>query len=132
MTLPTTAVTAADGGTASIKDLLINNPTVHWDNFSTRDQLLMLAPPQDLQTSYGGLNFGWWDATGVVRAYAAGDGALFSDVPYVHRGDATFISLVGSIGQLWVAYENAATPPGNNNFPPPASDIWLAKVSCSR
>jgi hypothetical protein len=135
MSLPITSVTAADGGTASIRDLLINNTMVHWETPPMAgEQLLALSPPVDLNMGFPGISFGWWDApTGQLRTYAAGDGALLSDVANIVRADATFVSLVGSIGQLYVAYEVSSTPStgmnGGNNAP--ACDIWLARVNCT-
>jgi hypothetical protein len=131
MTLPDTTAAAPDGGAASFKDLLINNTNAHWETASNAEQLLVAAPPFNLNGNYPGLNLAWWDgATGVNRAFATGDGALLVDVPSVHRADATFASLVGSIAQLWVAYENSK-PGGMNNIPPPAGDVWLARVNCT-
>jgi hypothetical protein len=133
MSLAGTFVTAPDGGTAHIKDLLINNTNVHWENAMQADQLLALSPPVDLNMGYPGVNFAWWDsATGTLRTYAAGDGALVSDVANVHRADATFLSLSGSFGTLEMAYESASKATSMNNYPPPASDIWLSKINCSR
>jgi len=133
MSLPETIPLTADGGQASIKDLIINNQTAHWENASGADQLLVVAPPADLVGTDPGVNFGWWDApSGMLRALSTGDAALLSDVPNVHRGDATFISLVGSIAQFWMVYESVATTASTmNNFPPPPGDIWVARVTCS-
>jgi len=133
MSLPQTIPATADGGQASLKDLIINNQTTHWENASGDDQLIVVAPPTDLLGSYPGVNFAWWDApSGMLRALSTGDGALLSDVPNVHRGDATFLTLVGSIAQFWLVYENVVgAPTSMNDFPPPPSDIWVARVTCT-
>jgi hypothetical protein len=131
MSLPSTIPTTATGG-ATIKDLIINSPTIHWETASGAEQLLVLAPPADLAMGYPGVNFAWWDAqTGTLRALATGDGAMLADVPNVHRADATFASLVGSIVQLWVAYESTQVSASMNNSPPPPSDIWLGRLTCT-
>jgi hypothetical protein len=133
MSLPETIPVTADGGQASLEDLVINNQTTHWENASGADQLVVVAPPATLTGTEPGVNFGWWDgASGTLRASSTGDGALLSDVPNVHRGDATFISLVGSIAQFWMVYESVVGLPSSmNNFPPPPCDIWVARVTCS-
>jgi hypothetical protein len=132
MTLPDTMASAPDGGAASFRDLLINNTTAHVETAGGAEQLLVAAPPLNLNGAYPGLNLAWWDgATGAIRAFAAGGGALFTDVASVHRADATFASLVGSIAQMWVVYENSKPAMSMNNFPPPQGNVWLARVNCS-
>ncbi len=112
--------------------MLINNPTIHWETASGTEQLIALAPPTDLAQGYPGVNFAWWDAqTGTLRALATGDSAMLADVPNVHRADATFVSLVGSIVQLFVAYESTQAGPSMNNYPPPPSDIWVGRLTCT-
>jgi hypothetical protein len=130
--LPGSVPTSADGGQATLKDLFISNQTAHWENVGGADQFLTTSPPIDLMSGYPGVNFGWWDAaSGTLRALSTGDGALLTDVTGVFRADATFATLVGSIAQLWVAYLSTGMPPSMNNYPPPSSDLWVARVSCS-
>ena len=86
MSLPETIPVTADGGQASLEDLVINNQTTHWENASGADQLVVVAPPATLTGTEPGVNFGWWDgASGTLRASSTGDGALLSDVPNVHQ-----------------------------------------------
>jgi hypothetical protein len=137
--LPATIPTAADGGVAALQDLFLggNSPSAHWETPPLSDeQFIVVQPtivPGNMATYVGGVNLAWWDApTGLLRAYAAGDGNLMRDVAFINNADATITGLVGSIAQIEVAYENAATDPSDtmNNLPDVASDLWLTNLSC--
>ncbi len=131
--LPQTTTAAFDGGSIQLKDLFVGNSSgTHWERVNLIEQLILTGPTEDplTQTFYGGLNLGWWDGpTGSLRAYVAGDGRLFADVPFILNTDATITNLVGSIAQLEVAYESAQSKPTQNN-PPTPSDLWIAGIGC--
>ncbi len=132
--LPATIPTAADGGLPSLKDLFVGggSPSAHWEIQNLVEQFLITQPTTDplTQAFLGGVSFAWWDApSGSLRAYAAGDGNVLGDIPFPNNADATITLLVGSIAQIEVAYEAAASMPTHGS-PPVASDLWLAPIAC--
>jgi hypothetical protein len=131
---PATKPTAPDGGASALKDLFIgNNGGAHWEIVNSVQQFIATVPTTDPLSAnpyLGGLNFAWWDApTGAVRVYQAGDGAVLKDVQYPTAADSSVVALIGSIGQVAVAFTSAPAKPTQNN-PPPAADLWLAQLGC--
>ena len=133
--LPATTPTSADGGTASLKDLMVGgNPVALWQTVPTAgEQFTYAGPTFDPVTAsnFGGVNFGWWDAvTGTLRAYQAGDGHLFGDV-YVSNTAATITSIVGSVAQGEVAWEQLSGADASaNSYPPPYTALWISQIGC--
>jgi len=132
-TLAATEPPGTDGG-VSLTKLFVQSNTQHWESAGGQgEQYLMVAPTADPvnQTLLGGINFAWWDgATGILRAYQAGQGEnLLSDVPYVVSADVTFETLVGSIAQLSAAFLDDVGPAKGGNAPP-AGDLYFTTIGC--
>ncbi len=123
--------TSADGG--SLKDLFVGGSNQHWEvpSLGKGEQFLITGPTVDplFKVIFGGLNFAWWDATGPLRAYSAGDNRLLADVPFIAATDATFQTLVGNLASFIVAYLNDVAAP-NSGGSPTAGDLWVTGISC--